>query len=207
MMLTGRIYTDSLSSKSASFAFYIRKFVSFRSMKALQQQLSESFLADDTEANLRRWAAYIVENKIELLRIADLIHAEKFIATRFIWMVGGICETSPETVLPAIPYFFAERHRVQIANYHSSLARMFQLVGIPEELEGEAADAMLSWLQSAEENVTTKNRTLWALQKLAIKYPELNNELRIILEGLHGRHTDAFDRRVRKALESLPKSI
>lgn len=176
-------------------------------MRDLKQKLSASLREDDTEANRRRWAAFIVENKIELLCIAGLIHAEKFIATRFIWMVGGICETSPGTVFPAIPYFFAERQRARITNYHSSLARMFQMVGIPEELEGEAADAMFSWLKSAEENVTTKTRTLSALQKLVVKYPELNNELRIILEGLHGRHTDTFDRRIQKVLESLPKNV
>jgi hypothetical protein len=170
-------------------------------MERLKQQLSVSLREEDTEANRRRWGAYIIENKIELLRIADLIHAEKFIAMRFIWMVGGICETSPATVWPAIPYFFSERERVRIPNYHSSLARMFQMVGIPEEMEGEAADAMLLWLQSREENVTTKTRTLAALHKLGVKYPELNSEVRVILESLLGRHTTTFDRRIRKILE------
>jgi hypothetical protein len=166
-----------------------------------KQQLSVSLREDDTDANRRRWAAYIAENKIELVRIADLIHAERFIAMRFMWMVGGLCETSPETVFPAIPYFFSERQRVQILNYHSSLARMFQLVGIPADMEGEAVDAMLIWLQSREENVTTKTRALSALQKLGVKYPELNREIRVILESLLGTHTTTFDRKIRKILE------
>jgi len=175
-----------------------------RKTQAFKEQLCNSFREDDSDANRRKWARFIVENKdIDLKELIGLIHAERFIALRFIWMVGCICEIEPGVVYPSIPYFFSQRKEVRIPNFNSSLAKMFLLAGIPGGIEGEAIDEMFRWLLDASTNGSTKSRTLSALYNLTGKYDGLKNELKIVLEDQLNKNSSSFGKQAKKVLEKL----
>lgn len=170
---------------------------------SLAEQLTASLQADRTEINLKRWAQHVIKNKIPLMDIAHVVTGEKAAATPFIWMVGGLCESNPEIVSPAVGYFYSKRHDVQIINFNRSLAKMFWLAGVPKKIQGEAIDDMFKWVLDAKVVVSTKNYSLLALHKLSHQFPELKNELKIVIRDQMGKNSIAFEKCAGKIFREL----
>ena len=175
-------------------------------MEFLSAELGNSLLQDNSDKNRRNWAEKIVNEKIPILNLVDLLDAEKLIATRFSWMVGDVCELEPKVVFPAIHLFWSKRHEVDITNFNRSLAKMFCLCGIPKEIEGEAVSEMFEWLTDPDAIVSTKNYSLLALGNLSGKYPELGQELRAVIEDQLPKNSVAFEKCARKVLKQLSGS-
>jgi len=171
--------------------------------KALISKISESLKNSGADATCRSWANYIVENDIPATELTELIHAEYPVAMRFSWVLGGICETAPQQVFPAITYFFNQRTEIDIPNFNRSLAKMFALAGIPAEIESEAIDALFKWLSDKKSNVSTKSYAMLALQRVVAKYPEFKNELEVAIEEQLQHNSESFKKRAKKILESL----
>ena len=172
-------------------------------MSDLVNKISISLIEDNTDVNRRRWAGYIIKNKIKVKDLFELIHQENPVAIRFSWILGGICEIAPDVVYPGIPYFFLKRHQIKIANFNRSLAKMFWLCGVPEKIEAEAIDELFKWLLDAKTIVTTKTYALFALDKLTEKHKELKNELKVVIEDQLGKNTASFDKHAIAVLKKL----
>ncbi|HEX2898165.1 MAG TPA: hypothetical protein VHS96_00445 [Bacteroidia bacterium] len=147
-------------------------------------QLHAGLLQDASDANLRQWGAHIVENDLALADLLALIHAEKKVATRFSWMLGGIVERDPQRLRPVIPYLFTRRKEILILNFERSLAKFFALAGIPSEIEGEAVEALFQWLMDPKVLLSTRIFAMAALDRYCVQQPELRNELRLVLERI-----------------------
>jgi hypothetical protein len=158
-------------------------------MPNIKQNIIESLRENNTDINRKTWANHIIENKINLSDLIELIHIEYPVAIRFSWMLGYLCEIKPEVVYPTISYFFNNRNEIKIPNFHRSLAKMFYLCGVPDELEGEVVTALFNWLQDPKSNITTKQYSILALNKITQKHPDLRNEFKIILEEM--QHTSS----------------
>ncbi len=171
----------------------------------LLDELEYSLLMDDSDTNRKKWAEQIVDKKIPLLELTPLLDAGKRAATRFIWMVGDLCELEPAVVFPAITHFWSKRNTVDITNYNRSLAKMFWLCGIPEKIEGEAVNEMFEWLTDPEAIVSTKNYSLLALGNLTGKYPELEQEIRMVIEDQLNKNSVAFEKCAQKVLKQLSR--
>ena len=173
-------------------------------MQALIQQISETLKADCSDPIRTYWRDYIIDNQIAVTDLLPLIHAEYTVASRFSWVLGGICDKSPSVVYPAVTYFFSKRKEIKIPNFRRSIAKMFYLAGVPEEIEGEAIDAMFRWMLDPNANVSTKTMSVLALYKLYAKYPELGPELRSVIEDQLDKNSVSFCQKAKPMLESLP---
>ncbi len=174
-------------------------------MKSLIEELQVSLLQYDSDVNRKKWAKYIINENIALMDLTDLLNAEKHVANRFIWMVGDICELEPKVVFPAISYFFSQRDKTQITNFNRSLAKMFWLSGIPDEIEGKATTEMFNWLVDPNAIVSTKNYSLLALGNLTSKYEELKKELKFVIEDQLHKNSIAFEKCAKKVLARISK--
>ncbi|MBI3233677.1 MAG: hypothetical protein HYZ42_06490 [Bacteroidetes bacterium] len=152
---------------------------------------------------MRGLAQYIIETEIPLLDFIDIIYAPHPIGMRFSWMLGGLCEKHQDYIYPAISYLFLNREAIKINQFNRSLAKMFKLVGIPPEIEGEAVNELFIWLQSADSNLSTKTYSLQALHKLTQQHNELKNELKLILEDLNYIDAPSFRSHADKVLKEL----
>ena len=172
-------------------------------MLDLYKEIETSLIANDTEINRKYWAKKIISEQIDLCELVYILDSEKKIATHFVWLVGYICELSPETVFPAIKYFFLHRKKTQIKNYDRSLAKMFMYCGIPEEIEGEATTLMFEWILSPDVIVSTKNYSAIALYNLTLKYPELKSELILTIQNQLDKNSISFNQTASKVLINL----
>jgi hypothetical protein len=172
-------------------------------VKTFIHQLRTSLVNEDSGLSRRKWAMHIIENKIGLLDLVELLDQEKKIAMRFIWLVGDLCELDPSTVYPAVPYFYSRKNETQIPNFDRSLAKMFLLAGIPPEIEGLVIDDLFKWLLDPKINVSTKSYALSTLFELSKKYGDLKNELKSVIEDQLGKNSISFEKRAESVLEKL----
>lgn len=170
-------------------------------MKATPDFLRElkSSLPKSTCEQRKRWATFILEKKINLKDLVELLKCEKEIATRFLWMLSDIGIQSPDTLLTELPHLLKLCNTLN-QDYKTSFASFWLYAGIAAENEGEAIELLFQFLLSPKTNVTVKSRSVLVLFNLTKKYPELKNELRHCLIDQLNKHTKEFDKRVSKIL-------
>ena len=75
-------------------------------MSDLYNKIETSLITNDTEINRKYLAKKIISEKIDLRGLLYILDSDENIATHFIWLVGYICELSPETVFPELRFIF-----------------------------------------------------------------------------------------------------
>jgi hypothetical protein len=171
--------------------------------KEIKDDLIMSLEKDGSGANTRKWADHIITDQIPVLAISELINHERIVAMRFSWLIGTLCDSKPEVVLPSVIYFFNQRAKVKFKGFNRSLAKMFFLAGVPEEIEAEAINELFKWYLDSGSDVSTKTFCLLALYELSKKHPGLKNELKIVTEDQLDKNTVSFRKRAMKLLETL----
>ncbi len=83
--------------------------------------------------------------------------------------------------------------------------RLLQFISIPEELEGEVMDVCFSFLSRNKEAVAIKAFSMTVLCQLAQKYPEIINELKVLIIDRLPFEKPAFTSRAGKVLQVLAK--
>ena len=123
---------------------------------------------------------------------------------------GLIClcvEKQPELLLPYLPSLLAKLREEPVRNsIKRNILRMLQYAQIPEELEGEFIELCFSYLESAREAVAIQAFSMPVLFKLSDKYPELKQELKILIEDQLPYQKPGFISRGKKILAWLNKN-
>ena len=172
-------------------------------MFLLITKISESLKENNSDINRKAWTNYILSNNIKLQDLIKLIHEDYPIAIRFSWMLGDIAEQKPEAITTVVSYLFINREKIKIPNFNRLLTKMFYLVDIPKEIEGDAIDFMFKELMNPASIISTKRFAALALNKYCYQYPELKNELNIILQDQLGKSSASFDKLAKNIIENI----
>lgn len=81
--------------------------------------------------------------------------------------------------------------------------RLLQHVKIPEELHGEIMNVCFNYIASSDEAAAVKAFALTILQNLTRYYPEIKEEVKIIIEDRWEVESPAFRSRAKKFLTAL----
>jgi len=162
----------------------------------------ESSLPKSTEEHRKVWAEIIIEQDIDLKELAGLLHSEKKIATRFLWMLSRVGMINPGKLFASLP-FLLEFSKDLDLYYRTSFANFWLIAGIPPENEGKVIELSFGWLLSPGINITIKARAVLVLFKLTEKYPELKNELRLCIIDQKDKYSKDFQKRAEKILREL----
>lgn len=170
--------------------------------KAMYDELYRS-LATSTETQRKAWVERINSPEIDLNELLVLATEEKEIASRFFWLMGGFAELFPQKLFAVLPAFFKLKNNFKHNDWNRSFAKFWNLCGIPQENEAAATDLLFQWLISSKSNVSVKTYSLLALNKLAEKYPELKNELKLCVEDQLDKTSISFAVTARKIFPEL----
>lgn len=171
--------------------------------ESLLNQLESSLNKDQSDLNIGKWVSYIIEEDIALVELLPLLYKDQKTGMRFSWLIGSLCEQKPQLVYPIVRTVFSKRHEVPFKNFERSLAKIFWLVKIPEDMEGLVTDELFNWLLNPKLNVTTKCYAISALEKLAKKYPDLKSELTIAINDQIDKNSISFQQRAKRILANL----
>ena len=152
-------------------------------------------------------ARQIIQEKIPITGLIDLLFEEHPISTRFSWLLGDVIIQAPEKSKAILQTCFPLLNQVKIKHFDRSISKQALVCGhdIPSEIEGEVVTKLFDWLMDPQKSVSTKNNCLFALEHLCKKYPELKDEFLIVLKTQKSINTKDFEKRVDKVLFDMSK--
>ena len=166
-----------------------------------------NFLLDElpksTTQDRQYWAAEIVESKLDLIELSNLLYCESKVTSRFMWLLTEVGKVNSYVLAQFLPYLLEVKNKINYKEIGASFANYWLKCGVPEENETQAIDLFFSWIQSGVSNVTTKSRSIFVLYNLTKKYPTFKNELRLTILDQMDRNTKSFATRAGKILKEL----
>lgn len=128
------------------------------------------------------------------------------LAQRAAWSVSWAVQENSELIQPYIKDLVEQLQR---KNAHDAVirnsVRILQQITIPEHLHGELMNNCFEFIQSPSTPVAIKAFSLTTLFNLSKQYPEIENELKLIIEERWNNETAAFKSRGKKILKQLNK--
>lgn len=175
------------------------------SVVAFFEELRNELPISDAEKR-QSWAKSIIENRINLTELSQLLHEDKSVAMRYVWLLTDVGLLNGNTLFHALPFLYEKSKKISHFKFAESFANYWLIAGVPEKQEAEATNLCFDWIRSNEVNVTIKSRAIKVLLSLVRKYPDLKNELSICLREQMNLHTENFRTTVIRALEEINKS-
>ena len=141
-------------------------------------------------------------------RFAELMKCffenEYRVSQRAAWPMSYCVEKYPELIKP---YFKKLLTNLNKPDLHDSVprntVRLLQHVEIPEKFHGQVMEICFRYISSPTEAVAIKAFSITVLQKLTKKYPEIINEIKLIIEERWDYETIAFKTRAKKLLKEF----
>ena len=119
------------------------------------------------------------------------------------WALDHLSGKNPEVLKEHVEFLFKKEPEMDYPGYKRSLTKIMANAGIPETIEGEAVDKLFGWLMHPDTDVAVKMYSMQALFNLAQKYPDLQGELKIVIEEQLPHGSSGFKNRARKLLQKL----
>ncbi|HEY1040509.1 MAG TPA: hypothetical protein VGF30_13940 [Bacteroidia bacterium] len=170
--------------------------------------IKEAILEEHSKAQRDRIVKYIGTDKKRFKELLDLFLGSEYRVTqRAAWAVSSCAELYPELIKP---YLNKLVDNLDLPDQHDAVKRntlrIFQFMDVPEKSQGKLYDISLRFLLSMHEPIAIKAFSITVLQNLALVYPDLQQELKVIFSDLAKHETSpAVVHRAKKALKEFNK--
>jgi hypothetical protein len=165
------------------------------------------YTAQSKEQALRiaEYASFSEDNFREL--IACFVADDIRLAQRAAWSVNWAAQKKPLAVQPYIGSLVNQLKRTDVhhAVIRNSL-RVLDDLKLPEQFHGEVLDSCFGFVQNRDTPVAIKAFSLKILFSLSQVYPEIKNELKVIIQEKMDYESAAFRSRGRKILDRIDKT-
>jgi hypothetical protein len=132
------------------------------------------------------------------------LNDEYRVVQRAAWPLSYCVEAHPDLIKKHFAKLIKNLNKKGI---HDSVKRnsirLLQHVDIPEKFHGKVMDICFSYISSPTEAVAIKAFSITVLQNLAKKYPEIINELKLVIDERWDYETIAFKTRAKKLLKEF----
>lgn len=131
---------------------------------------------------------------------------DKRLAQMASWSVSYAARIQPSWIEPYLTQMveLLERKDVHIAVIRNCI-RILQDISIPNELHGKVMHICFKFVESTNTANAVKAFSLTILHNLSKTYPEIKQELKLLIENLWDNETPAFKSRGKKILQYLNK--
>ncbi len=168
--------------------------------------LHTGILKEHSKQNTLRIADWVGDNPERVRALVRLfLEGEYRVAQRAAWILNTVAERHPVVIAPHLELMIA---RIQEAGVpvaaKRNVIRMLQFIDIPEPIHGSVMQICFDWLADPAETVAVRCFSMTVLARLARTYPEIRQELRLIIEDeLSRTPTAGFRARARKILPEM----
>ncbi len=166
------------------------------------QELQLELPTSDTATRFE-WAKVIVRKQWDITLLFPFLLDEFKLASRCAWFLSDIGMHDANLLSEYLDFFFKKRKEIETFNFESAFIKYWTICGIPEIHEGEALDIAFGYLTNPKTKVHIKTLSASLVFELSKKYPDLKNELKIILEEEKERNSISFRHRANKLLKQL----
>lgn len=168
--------------------------------------LREAILAEHSKANTQRIAQWIGNDPEKIQKLIDILFKDEYrVVQRAAWVLSDVAEIQPGLVQQYIPELvekLKETHAHIAVKRH--IYRIFQFLELPEVIHGDLMNNCFESLINHREALAVRAFAMSILARMAETYPEICNELRLIIEDALQHETAAsFKSRAKKVLNQL----
>lgn len=167
--------------------------------------LRQTILSEHSKANcdtIVKWVGNSQKRFDELFNL--FLNSEYRINQRAAWPLSYCVIDHPHFISKHFSRLVKNLHKPGI---HDSVkrntVRLLQHIVIPKKFHGEIMNICFQYIGSRDEPVAVKAFSLSILQDLSKHYPEIKNEIKLIIEERLPHETAAFRTRARKFLKTL----
>jgi hypothetical protein len=167
--------------------------------------LRQTILAEHSKANCNAIVKWVGNSQKRFDELFNLfLNSEYRINQRAAWPLSYCVIDHPNFISKHFSRLVKNLHKPGI---HDSVkrntVRLLQHIVIPKKFRGEIMDICFHYIDSPGEPVAIKAFSLSILQDLSKDYPEIKNEIRLIIEERWPHETAAFRTRAKKFLKTL----
>lgn len=170
--------------------------------------LRNEILAEHSKEQANKIVTWVGSSPQRFDELVKLFLGDEYRVTqRAAWPLSYIAIEYPQLVKKHLPAFVKllnddKRHPAVKRN----IVRLLQTVEIPEKLHGDVMDTCFRFVADVKETAAVKAFSLTILENLSKQYPEILNELKVIIEERWNYETPAFHARAKKILAKIDKS-
>lgn len=149
---------------------------------------------------------WIGGNASRVAQLIDLfLHDEYRVVQRAAWIISYVAHEHPELIAPHLPAMVQRMEDAGIpVAVKRNVIRVLQFLPIPPALHGPVMNHCFTFLADPAETVAVRAFSMTVLAHLAKDYPDIKQELRLILEDqLAQKNSPGFASRARKVLKML----
>ena len=171
-------------------------------MNIQQELLKEKKL---TKQNALRIADYTCSSKKYFEELMQCFLSNEYrLAQRAAWCVSWAAKIHPHYINPYIKTLIEQlpRKDLHAAVIRNSI-RILQHMEIPADLHGDLMNICFEFVQSLQTPIAIKAFALTTLYNLSKVYPEIKNELKLIIEENWQHETAAFKSRGKAILKAF----
>ncbi len=126
------------------------------------------------------------------------------LAQRAAWSVSWAAQKKPEIIKPHIKNLIKQLSRKDVHNaVIRNSVRILQKIKIPVAYHAELMNNCFAFIESNSTPVAIKAFSITTIYNLSKIYPEINNELKLIIEDRWSHETAAFKSRGKAILKKL----
>ena len=165
--------------------------------------LKAAILKEHSKAQCDRIVKYISHSPERFAELMKLFFEGEYRVTqRAAWPMSYCVQNHPELIRP---YFKKMLDNLDKKGLHDAVIRntmrILQNFEIPARYRGKLMDDCFRFVQSNDMPVAIKVFSLTVLQNLSKQYPDIKNEIKLLIEERWPLETAAFHSRARKILE------
>jgi hypothetical protein len=166
--------------------------------------LRRTILAEHSKANCNKIVNWIGHSQARFTELFNLfLHSEYRVNQRAAWPLSYCVIAHPNLISPHLAKLVKNLHKPGI---HDSIkrntVRLLQHIDIPKKFHGEVMDICLHYIATPNEPVAVKAFSLSILHNLSHQYPEIKNEVKLIIEEQWPYETAAFRSRAKKFMKT-----
>ena len=144
-----------------------------------------------------QWVGFSQKRFDELLQL--FLNGKYQVTQRVAWPLCNCVKAHPSFIKKNFTKLI---NKLQQPNIHNGVKRhtvkLLQYVDIPKKLQGEVMDICFGFVASPTEAVAIKAFSLTILHQLAIIYPEILPEIKLLIENQIHHQTAAFKSRAKQ---------
>jgi len=169
--------------------------------------LREEILREHSKTQALKIAQYACQSKKNCKELMNCFLDDEYrLAQRAAWSVCWAAKQKPEMITPHLKDLVAvlQKKTVHNAVVRNSV-RVLQKIELPEKFHGDVMNACFKFLEQPSTPVAIKAFSLTTLFNLSKTYPEIQPELKLIIEERWEQEGAAFRSRGKKILAQIEK--
>lgn len=168
----------------------------------IERQLSVA----NTKENFNLICDYIEKDESRFKEVMILFFDNsKMVNQRVSWVVEYYYKRNPKPLIRYLPQLvekLSSHPRPHDAFIRNTL-RIFQIMEIPEDFEGEIYDLSYQYLTNHENATAIKAFAMTVAFNISLKYPELQEEIKLAIEDQLSFESAGFTNRGRKIITAI----